>query len=489
MKKFLFSALLSALSFVGFGVIFGAPLSAHAATVNTVIQGPTGTTLYWYASNGKRYVFPNANTYFTWFTNFANVQRVTTNDLAAIPLAGNVTYRPGARLVKIESDEKVYAVSRYGVLRWVTSPTVASQLYGNNWAALVQDIPVTFFSNYTVGSPIYGTADYNVSTAYGSVANPSDNIPNGSVPIVDTRSISLSVSPSAVATGQTVTIHSTLSSNSGNTVTVRYYDERDSRLVSTCTQMNADCYVYDTARSVSGSGASYRYYALATDVNGYTYPTAYSPYVTLTTGTSVNGFNTGTSVSGAVTNRSGNASSESIEYTATVANTNGTDVNNITVRIYDNGTGELLQTCTANTICRVTLTSSISVTRTLYARATDQYGYNVESSRLTVSYGSAYTNPTTLTGTTSMYATPNPARIGETINITASISGANVPTSELTTQIYNTQGGSAAQTCSGASSCTLQTAAASAFNTSFYAIFTDRANHTLRSTSLPVSAY
>lgn len=151
------------------------PQVTHAAPANTVIKG-SASTLYWYASNGKRYVFPNNKTYYSWFPGFSNVVTVNDWELAQIPVGGNVTYRPGYKLVKIDSDPKVYAVDRYGVLRWVTSEYMAATLYGPYWNTKVEDIPVVFFTNYTVGNPIWNASDFNVGSAYTAVYSPNDNI-------------------------------------------------------------------------------------------------------------------------------------------------------------------------------------------------------------------------------------------------------------------------------------------------------------------------
>ena len=95
--------------------------TAKAATTNTAIRGTTASTVFWYANDGKRYVFPNAATFYTWFPTFNNVVTISDSELFSIQIGGNVTYRPAAKLVKINTDPKVYAVSRGGVLRHVTS--------------------------------------------------------------------------------------------------------------------------------------------------------------------------------------------------------------------------------------------------------------------------------------------------------------------------------------------------------------------------------
>jgi len=162
-------------------------LSASAATVNrnTLIKGPgQGATVYYLASDGKRYVFPNQKTYQTWFSGYSGVVQVTSQELASYPLGGNVTYRPGIRMVKITTDPKVYAVDNGGALRWVASESVAVQLYGSNWNQKIDDVPDAFFTNYRLGSPVYGASDFSPFTAaQGSATiNQDKYLPAGTEP-------------------------------------------------------------------------------------------------------------------------------------------------------------------------------------------------------------------------------------------------------------------------------------------------------------------
>lgn len=112
------------------------------------------STVYYCGSDGKRYVFPNPLTYLTWYPNFATITITDPSVLATIPIGGNVTYRPGSRMLKLVSDLKVYAVAKNGVLRWVEDESVAEKLYGPLWNTMIDDLPDVFFQDYTVGAPI-----------------------------------------------------------------------------------------------------------------------------------------------------------------------------------------------------------------------------------------------------------------------------------------------------------------------------------------------
>ena len=159
------SLLYRGLATVGTLAMLAAPLASNAMVMTSafsagdLVKG-SGSTVYYFASNGKRFVFPNDKTYFTWYTNFDGVKQISDGALATIPLGGNVTYRPGVKMVKITTDPKVYAVDQGGVLRWVKTEQLAQTLFGLAWASRIDDVPDAFFTNYRVGNPIETSAEY-----------------------------------------------------------------------------------------------------------------------------------------------------------------------------------------------------------------------------------------------------------------------------------------------------------------------------------------
>lgn len=111
-------------------------------------------TVYCLRGDGTRSVFPNSATYHTWFADFSGIISVSDTDLATYRLTANITMRPGT-LVKIATDPKVYIVADMnGTLRHLESETHAKELFGDGWAGFVKDIPDTYFTNYTIGTPI-----------------------------------------------------------------------------------------------------------------------------------------------------------------------------------------------------------------------------------------------------------------------------------------------------------------------------------------------
>src|SRR5574337_78783 len=58
------------------------------------------TAVYYYALDGKRYVFPNEKVYYTWYPDFSKVKIIPIDQMSLIPIGGNITYKPGSKLVK-----------------------------------------------------------------------------------------------------------------------------------------------------------------------------------------------------------------------------------------------------------------------------------------------------------------------------------------------------------------------------------------------------
>ncbi len=135
-------------------VVFARATTAPIGTGSLLRGSPA--TVYIVGSDGKRYAFPDAQTFRSWYADANGVQRVSDVVLAAFPLGGLVTIRPGTFLVKIQTDPKVYAVETTGVLRWVPSEETARAIYGERWAARTVDVPDAFFVTYRVGTPIAG---------------------------------------------------------------------------------------------------------------------------------------------------------------------------------------------------------------------------------------------------------------------------------------------------------------------------------------------
>jgi plastocyanin len=149
---------------LGLGSMYAGRVQASSSVSSgDLIRGTTFSAVYYMGADGFRYVFPNDKTYFTWYSNFDNVKFLTDADLAKIQMGGNVTYKPGSKMIKINSDPKTYAVSANGTLRHVGTEAIAVSLYGSSWNTKIDDVPDGFFTNYTIGDAIDSATDYSAT--------------------------------------------------------------------------------------------------------------------------------------------------------------------------------------------------------------------------------------------------------------------------------------------------------------------------------------
>jgi hypothetical protein len=150
----LFKAEVSPLSInENFGFSNEAPESPLCIS-NTLIKDPVNAAVYYCGADGKRHVFVNAKVFYSWYSSFGSVITLSSETLNAIPVGENVAYRPRQRMIKLQSDAKVYAVSGGGVLHLIANEVIAEALYGKDWNTMIDDIADAFFVNYTAGAPL-----------------------------------------------------------------------------------------------------------------------------------------------------------------------------------------------------------------------------------------------------------------------------------------------------------------------------------------------
>ncbi len=152
---------LTAVSTLGLGGLLASPVSAAAMAGDLIkLACPVGSGVndpcraVYYFDGAKRFVFPNQNTYMSWYADFSTVKTVPFSELSSYPIGGNVTMRPGTWLVKITTDPKVYAVEPGGKLRAIDSEARAMKLWGPMWNKHIVDVADAFFVNYSMGTAI-----------------------------------------------------------------------------------------------------------------------------------------------------------------------------------------------------------------------------------------------------------------------------------------------------------------------------------------------
>ena len=119
--------------------------------------------VYYRGLDGKRHAFPNSKVYFTWYQDFSSVTEISADEMSALPLGRQVTYRPGIRLVKFATLNNVYAVARGGKLRWIKTEAAAKELYGDDWNKKIDDISDAFYLDYTFGADVNVAGDFSPS--------------------------------------------------------------------------------------------------------------------------------------------------------------------------------------------------------------------------------------------------------------------------------------------------------------------------------------
>ncbi|HTK05299.1 MAG TPA: phosphodiester glycosidase family protein [Candidatus Eisenbacteria bacterium] len=165
---------ISAIAVISFLISLFSFLPAHASAPGDLIKiaCPAGSgashpcrAVYYFGADAKRHAFPNDKAYFTWYADFNGVKTLTDAAMAAIPLGGNVTYRPGIKMVKFPSIDKVYAIDLGGQLRWIQTEDAAKTLYGNEWNKNVDDVNEAFFTDYRSGADIVTASAFSPTAA------------------------------------------------------------------------------------------------------------------------------------------------------------------------------------------------------------------------------------------------------------------------------------------------------------------------------------
>lgn len=194
----------------------------NAFNPGDLIKSSSNSAVYYFASNGKRYVFPNEKTYFTWYTDFSKVRTIPARSLSAVPIGGNVTYRPGRKMVKITTDPRVYVIDQGGVLRHVTTVQLAESLYALSWKNQIDDLPDAFFTNYRLGTAIESARDFT----------PQD-VMTQTTTIAQDKQLSSEIATIAIGDADTNYVPATISLKKGTTITWNNVDVVDHTVTGT----------------------------------------------------------------------------------------------------------------------------------------------------------------------------------------------------------------------------------------------------------------
>lgn len=139
------------------------------------VNDPCKAVYYW-GEDGLRHAFPNEDVFYSWYEDFDNVIEISTSDMSDLRIGHNVTIKPGTSVVKFATSDDVYAVSEGGILHHYLTTSLLVGDYGSDWSTrdlvVISDV---FFGNYTIGSVIDSSADYDPEETMDMVASIDDN--------------------------------------------------------------------------------------------------------------------------------------------------------------------------------------------------------------------------------------------------------------------------------------------------------------------------
>lgn len=125
-----------------------------APAEGALVRSQSNSAVYYVGRDGKRYVFPNEATYFSWYHNFDGVSVIGDAELAALEVGRIIPVRPNVRFVRFDSEPKVYAVEPGGMLRWVPDEATFSRM-GFSFSQVVT-LPDVFRPAYVEGPSLAG---------------------------------------------------------------------------------------------------------------------------------------------------------------------------------------------------------------------------------------------------------------------------------------------------------------------------------------------
>ena len=119
-------------------------------SVNTFVKIPQNSAVYFIGDDNARHAFPLESLYFSWVKDFSLVKEIPLEQISKIPLKKNMSLKPFTKLIKIQTDPKVYEVIDLWKLKWIETEEEAIVLYGIDWSKKVIDLPVEFFFDYEI---------------------------------------------------------------------------------------------------------------------------------------------------------------------------------------------------------------------------------------------------------------------------------------------------------------------------------------------------
>lgn len=203
MKNFNKINLLLAVFLVSAVFLFLPKNDTSAATTGYLVRMSGGRDVYYVAQDNKKYLIPDAKTFYTWYGSFSNIKVLAKKDFNNIKTGSvRVTVRPGSSLVKFVGNKNVYVVLKGASLRKVADKQMAKGVFTESWYKSLVVLPAKDISDYSIGDNLEAAEQYDANYQRGQVKTIDDAlIAQGIIP-----------KPSSVNTSSTVLPNSKLKS-------------------------------------------------------------------------------------------------------------------------------------------------------------------------------------------------------------------------------------------------------------------------------------
>lgn len=117
--------------------------------------------IYYYAADGKRYVFQDILVFKSWFGDYPQekIAFESSEAMSQSPLGGNVFLRPGS-LLQSATLLDTFIVYKNANISPVADLKLLEKFYGTDWKNKVVILPDYYFSQYVMGKPIKSASDF-----------------------------------------------------------------------------------------------------------------------------------------------------------------------------------------------------------------------------------------------------------------------------------------------------------------------------------------
>ena len=141
-------------------------------------SGVNTTVTYYIGRDGRRHAFPHPSVMDSWYrSGMPPTRTLTMEEIHAIPLGANVTYRPGVKVLQFEGSS-MYVVAGEKMIRVVADAQAVANLYGPRWFNHLVGLSDAHFADYRLSNEpaVMGLSDFNPSVLENSISTPSDTL-------------------------------------------------------------------------------------------------------------------------------------------------------------------------------------------------------------------------------------------------------------------------------------------------------------------------